>query len=159
MPESNQKNELRLSLVKYAGRVLGARPYFRVQLREKLFCRAEKEKFADPGPIIDSILEDLAKSGYLNDQYLSEAFVRRQLSKHYGPKIISLKLKFLGLSREAVSEALTTGSPMEAEITSIRHFLQKYPRLDRRTLISKLYRRGYTDHAIKSAFDGDSFED
>ncbi|NCP47236.1 hypothetical protein AUJ42_03100 [Candidatus Collierbacteria bacterium CG1_02_44_10] len=159
MPASSQKNNSRQTLVKYAGRILTARPYFRVQLREKLFRRAEKEKFTNPGPIIDSILEDLAKSGYLNDQYLSEAFVRRQLSKHYGSRIISLKLKYLGLSQEAVAEALATSAPLEAEIASIRQYLQKFPHLDRRKLISKLYQRGYSNRAVKSAFDGGYLED
>ncbi|KKT67399.1 MAG: Regulatory protein RecX [Candidatus Woesebacteria bacterium GW2011_GWA2_44_33] len=159
MPESSQKSEIRSSLLKYAANILSRRTYFRFKLREKLFLRAEKLNLSNSDSTINSILDDLAKSGYLNDQYLSEAFVRRQLSKHYGPRIISLKLKFLGLSREAVTEALSSSASLEAEIASIRQYLQKFPLLDHRKLISKLYQRGYSDRAIKSAFDGGYLED
>ncbi|KKT39628.1 hypothetical protein A3K29_01890 [Candidatus Collierbacteria bacterium RIFOXYB2_FULL_46_14] len=159
MPESSRKSDQRQFLVKYAGRILTARPYFRIKLKEKLFLRAEKEKMEDPGSTIESILKDLTASGYLNDQYLAEAFVRRQLSKHYGPRIISLKLKYLGLESESIAAALKSVATPDAEIASIRQFADKFPRLDRRVVVSKLYRRGYSDRAIKSAFDGDSFED
>jgi len=159
MPESSQKSDLRQSLIKYAGRILVARPYFRFKLREKLFQRAQKLGFADSGSVIDSIIDDLAKSGYLDDSYLSESYVRRQLSKGYGPKIISLKLLALGLDRETVSLALKSSASEEAEIASIRQYSQKYARLDRRKLIGKLYFRGYSGPIIKKVFDGDYLED
>lgn len=159
MPESSRKSDQRQSLVKYAGRILAARPYFRFKLREKLFLRAEKEKIENPGQIIESILDDLAQSGYLNDQYLAEAYVRRQLSKHYGPRLISVKLKYLGLGVAAVTEALRSAVSPEAEEASIRHFISKFSHQDRRKVVSNLYRRGYSERAIKSAFDGDCLED
>ena len=149
MPESSQKSNQRSSLVKYASRILSSRPYFRFKLRDKLFLRAQKLAFENPDDIIDSILDDLAKSGYLDDQYLAEAYVRRQLSKGYGPKIISLKLKFLGLDRETISRCLESEVTEESEISSIKKYCQKYPRLDQRKLISKLYFRGYSGQLIK----------
>ncbi len=159
MQGSSRKSDLRQSLVKYAGRILGARPYFRFKLREKLFLRAEKLNFDDPGSTIDSILDDLAKSGYLDDQYLAEAYVRSRLSKGYGPKIISLKLKFMGLSPETISMVLESTATEEAEMASIKRYCRKFPHPDSRKLVSKLYFRGYSGTSIKKVFDGDYFED
>lgn len=159
MPESSQKSDLRDSLVKYAGRILAGRPYFRFKLREKLFFRAQILGYSDPSLVIDSILNDLAGSGYLNDGYLASAYVRRQLSKGYGPKIIALKLKFLGLDRETISKSLIQEANEEAEASSIRKYCRKYTRLDPRKLTSKLYQRGYSGVIIRKLFDGDGFED
>jgi len=149
MPESSQKSNQRSSLVKYASRILSYRPYFRFKLRDKLFLRAQKLAFENPDDIIDSILDDLAKSGYLDDQYLAQAYVRRQLSKGYGPKIIALKLKYLGLEPSMVTAALKSEVTEESEISSIKKYCQKYPRLDQRKRISKLYFRGYSGQLIK----------
>ncbi len=159
MQESSPKSDARQALVSYAARILVARPYFKSKLREKLFLRAEKLGIDGPGSTIDSILEDLSKSGYLNDLYLAEAYVRRQLAKGYGPKIIILKLKFLGLGRETVSEVLRSQASVELELDSIKKYCQKYPRLDQRKLISKLYQRGYHSTTIKKVFDSDWLED
>jgi len=159
MPESSQKSDFRQPLVAYAARILSARPYFASQLRSKLLLRAEKLKFSAPETVVESIVADLASSGYLNDKYLTEAYIRRQLNKGYGPKIISLKLRQLGLDREVLSQALKSEASREAEILSIKHFCRKFPRLDKRKLISKLYSRGYSGATIAVVFDGDWLED
>src|SRR5258706_4808471 len=103
---SNPKSETRELLLKYAGNILSRRPYFRHTLKAKLILRAKKLKLVEANPIIDSILEDLARSGYLDDQYLAEAYVRRQLGKGYGPRLISLKLGCLHLDHDSYALAL-----------------------------------------------------
>lgn len=159
MPESNPKSDVRQALAVYAGRILSARPYFRAQLQNKLFQRAEKLGFADPESTISSIIDDLSASGYLNDKYLTEAYIRRQLAKGYGPKIISLKLRHLGLDRDTISSALKQEASAEAEMASIRKYLLKYRHLEPRKIASKLYSRGYSGHLIRMAFDGEWLED
>lgn len=149
MPESSRKSNLRSILVKYAGRVLSARPYFRSTLKDKLFLKAESLDLEASSEVIESILEDLAQSGYLDDQYLAEAYVRRQLGKGYGPKVIAVKLKYLGLNPTLVTSALKSDATEEVELASIRHYCAKFPRLDRRKLIQKLYFRGYSGQLIK----------
>lgn len=149
MPESSRKSNSRSILVKYAARVLSARPYFRSTLKDKLFRNAESLELEASSEVIESILEDLAQSGYLDDQYLAEAYVRRQLGKGYGPKVISLKLKYLGLDPALITFALKSDATEEAELASIRHYCAKFPRLDRRKLIQKLYFRGYSGQLIK----------
>lgn len=149
MPESSRKSNLRSILVKYAARVLSARPYFRSTLKDKLFRKAESLELEASSEVIESILEDLAQSGYLDDQYLAQAYVRRQLGKGYGPKVIAVKLKYLGLEPQMVTSALKSDATEEAELASIRHYCAKFPRLDRRKLIQKLYFRGYLGLSIK----------
>lgn len=159
MPESSPKSELRESLVKYAGKILTGRPYFRFKLRQKLFLRAEKLGFSDAASVIDSILDDLARSGYLDDQYLAEAYVRRQLAKGYGAKIIGLKLKYLGLPSAIVSRVLKSEATVEAETTAVQKYCRKFARLDRRRLASKLYTRGFSGSIIQKLFDVDLLAD
>ncbi len=159
MPESSQKSKIRSALLRYAARILSARPYFRTKLKDKLFQRAESQGFENSGALIDEILADLAGSGYLDDRYLAEAYIRRQLGKGYGPKIIALKLKYLGLDPGLVTSTLKAEAGQEAEMASIRKYSAKFPRLDRRKLISKLYQRGYLSLTIQKAFDGDWLED
>lgn len=159
MPESSQKSSERSSLLKYVTRLLSSRPYFRSQLRDKLFLRAQALGFEAVEAVIDTLLDDLGQSGYLDDQYLAQAYVRRQLAKGYGPKIISLKLKYLGLDRELISDALKSEASQEAELSSIRKYSGKFPHLDRRRLISKLYTRGYLGSSIQKVFDGDRLTD
>lgn len=159
MLESPPKSDQRQELVKYAGRILTGRPYFKVKLKEKLFLRAEKLKYQEPGPIIEEILQDLSKSGYLNDEYLAGAYIRRQLSKGYGPKIISTKLKFMGLDSATIVRCLKNEVTEEQELASIKRYCQKNARLEQRKLVSKLYLRGYSGQLIKNTFDSDWLED
>lgn len=159
MPESSPKNEIREKLLKYAVNILSGRPYFKHTLKQKLFFRAERDSLGDASHEIDQIITDLDKGGYLNDAYLAEALIRRQLSKGYGPKIISLKLKYLGLGRELIATGLKQEASEESELQAIKKYCQKYPRLDQRKLVSKLYLRGFTGTVIRKVFDSDRFED
>ncbi len=149
MPVSNQNDDLRASLIKYAGRVLSLRPYFKFKLRDKLFLRAEKLGSTDASKVIDSVLHDLEKSGYLNDRYLAEAYVRRQLAKGYGSKIIHLKMKYLGLDQKTISETLKSEASEEVELQSLEKYSLKFARLDKQKLVHKLYTRGYSSALIR----------
>ena len=158
MPASNQKSEVRGKLLKYAANILSRRPYFRHALKQKLLLYAEKNKYpchSGPDPessqnihIIDQIITELAASGYLDDIYLAEAYVRRQLGKCYGPKIIELKLKQLGLDQATIKNALFSEATKEAQTEAIQKFLAKYSRQDLRKVIDKLYRRGFPSSLI-----------
>jgi SOS response regulatory protein OraA/RecX len=159
MLESSQKSSQRSPLLKYATRLLSSRPYFRSQLHAKLSLRAQTLSFEDAGSVIEAILEDLSRSGYLDDQYLAQAYVRRQLSKGYGPKVIAFKLKYLGLAPEITAAAIQSEASQEAELLSLKRYCRKFPRLERQKLISKLYYRGYLGPSIKKAFDGDWLAD
>jgi SOS response regulatory protein OraA/RecX len=158
MPVSSQKSN-RESLLKYAANILSRRPYFRHTLKEKLFLRSKKLKLNDVSLVIDSILDDLAGSGYLDDKYLAEAYVRRQLAKGYGPRLISLRLGALHLDRDLINQAIDNEATPENQYLAIKKFSAKYARLDPRKIISKLYARGFASRVISMLFDGTAIED
>lgn len=148
----------RTSLIKYAALCLNKRPYFRDTLGLKLIQRAKKLKLENTGEIIAEILDDLEKSGYLDDGYLAEAYVRRQLARGYGPKIISLKLRLLHLSQNSISEIIT-GISNSDQLDAIKKYSEKYPNLDRYKLTQKLYSRGFQSSQINKLFDVECSED
>ena len=155
---SNQNFDIRSGLVKYASLILNQRPYFRHKLKVKLLLRAKKLNYLEAGPVIDSILDDLQKSGYLNDSYLAAAFVRRQLTKGYGPRLIKIKMAQLRLDKTAITLALETEADKKAQLESAKNYLAKKGALDRRKLIQMLYQRGFDSQIINNLFDGDLYD-
>lgn len=149
----SQNSDLRENLVKYASFILNRRPYFRHTLRQKLINRSLKLKFTDYGAVVESLLDDLSASGYLNDSYLAEAFVRRQLAKGYGPRIIKLKLSQLKLANNTISESLASEATSSELLSSARAFLNKKRYLDQRKATQSLYQRGYDQSTIRRLFD------
>lgn len=151
MPESSQKNsDIRAILVKYAANILSRRPYFSHRLREKIinYAKTSRHSGLDPEsiqiiPIVEDILKDLQGSGYLNDSYLAEAFVRRCLGKGQGPKLIKYKLTQLGLSAAAITSALSTPENQELLEQVKAKIASKYASSDPYMVKSKLYQRGF----------------
>ena len=158
MPEPPSKNEVRAGLIKYAAFCLNRRPYFQETLRQKLVLRSQKLKLKDTTKVISSILKDLKKAGFLDDPYLASAFARRQLGKCYGPKIINLKLKRLGLDQSVIDLALKEAD-IEKQLEAIKKYAKKYGKLDKFQLTSRLYSRGFSSQAINKLFDSEYNED
>lgn len=145
MQESSlTSEELRSKLVKYAANILGRRPYFRHQLKQKLYLYQEKlDQQSHDSEVVESVISDLARSGYLDDEYLTNAYIRRQLQKCYGPKIIRYKLKNLGVSTNQIEKGMTeevTAEVLEATKEKIR---LKYKAKSAQELSQKLYQRGF----------------
>ena len=159
MPESFPPSDVRASLIKYAAFCLNRRPYFRESIRQKLVLRARKLKFENSSSIITAILDDLQKSGYLDDAYLAGAFVRRQLDKGYGPRIINLKLNRLHLDKNTIDIALSENATSVQQIAAIKKYSLKYHSSDRRKLVSRLYSRGFISSIINKLFDAEYIED
>ena len=149
----NQNSDIRENLVKYASFVLNRRPYFRHTLKQKLQLRCQKLKFADSTSVIDSIIDDLAKSGYLNDGYLAEAFVRRQLSKGYGPSFIKLKLNMLKLPTDTINNALEKEADFKAQMESARQFISKKGISEPKKAVYTLFKRGFGSNITRKLFD------
>jgi len=158
MPEQPSQSEIRSSLIKYAAFCLSRRPYFEETIRQKLVLRSKKLKFEKSDKVISDILEDLRKSGYLNDIYLASAYARRQLGKGYGPRIISFKLKRLKVSEAVIDTALEEAN-VPKQLEAIQKYAQKYHKLDKYKLTSRLYSRGFSSVAINKLFDSEYFED
>lgn len=158
MPEPRSQSDIRISLIKYAAFCLSCRPYFEETIYQKLLLRSKKLKIENTSRIIKDILKDLKKRGYLDDPYLAQAFARRQLAKGYGPKIISLKLSRMKLDRSVIDFALEEAD-IDKQLEAIKKYAQKYSKLDRYHLISRLYARGFGSQAINKIFDSYYSED
>lgn len=158
MPEQPSPSDIRASLIKYAAFCLSRRPYFEETIRQKLVLRSKKLKFEEANTVISDILRDLKSNGYLDDLYLAQAYVRRQLDKCYGPRIISLKLSRLKLDKSTIDIALEDAD-MPKQLESIKRFALKYRKLDKYKLTSKLFGRGFSSTAIKKLFDVEYLED
>lgn len=156
---SNQNSDIRPGLVKYASFILNRRPYFKHALKEKLIQRCKKLKLENYLLEIDSIISDLANSGYLNDEYLAEAFVRRQISKGYGPRFIKMKLNALKLAPDVISISIDKVATIEAQMEAAKRFLQKKRYKDQRKAISSLYQRGFDQKVTRKIFDCELIED
>lgn len=156
MLEPSSPSDIRASLIKYAAFCLSRRPYFKDTLRQKLILRSKKLKFENATAVISSILEDLKKNGYLDDQYLAQAFARRQLGKAYGPRIIILKLQRLQLDQSTINLALEEADT-EKQLESIKKYANKYSKLDKYQLTSRLYARGFGSSVINKLFDVEYF--
>ena len=158
MPEQLSPSDIRASLIKYAAFCLSRRPYFEEALRQKLVLRSKKLNLSDTNSIISDILNDLKKSGYLDDPYLAQAYARRQLEKCYGPRIISLKLQRLKVGRDVIDLALEEANA-EKQVEAVKKFANKYRKLDKYKLTSKLYARGFNSTVINKVFDVGYMED
>lgn len=158
MPEPQSQSDIRASLIKYAAFCLSRKPYFEETIRQKLLLRSKKLKFGNSTEIIKDILKDLKKAGYLDDPYLAQAFAKRQLDKGYGPKIISLKLSRMKLDSSVIEFALQEAD-IDKQLESIKKYAQKYQKLDKYRIISRLYSRGFSSQAINKVFDSYYSED
>lgn len=158
-PVPNQSSEIRPEIVRYASFLLGRRPYFRHQLYSKLILRCQKLKLQDYQNTVNSIVEDLAKNGYLNDSYLAEAFVRRQLAKGYGPRYIRLKLLALKLPSDSIDQALEKEAGTEVQREAAEHYLRKRRYSDPRKAFRALYMRGFDSKITQILFDSQPSED
>ena len=159
MPEPSPQSDVRSSLLKYAAFCLNRRPYFVETLRQKLILRSKKLKLGDTSEEIAKILADLRQSGYLNDSYLAGAFVRRQLSKGYGPRIIKLKLNMMKLDPGTIEIALDEDADIPQQTAAIEKYASRYRKLDRRQIVSRLYSRGFSFAVINKVFDAEYIED
>jgi len=159
MQESNQKSNIRASLLKYAANILSRRPYFRHALKDKLYRRAEKEGFLDASEEIEEILTELSKSGYLDDLYLAQAYVRHQLSKNYGPRVIVLKLRQLRLDSSTINQAIDSEATTELQAQAIARYQARYRHDDPRKVSYKLYSRGFSGYLVKKVFDAADIPD
>jgi|SRR3989339_543614 len=153
MEETARSSDIRQSLMRYAARLLSARPYFSSRLEEKLLLRAEKLQLTEAGPVIDQIISDLKKNKFLDDRYLAEAYTRNELKKGWGPRIILLKLTHLGVDQPVADEVIRSEADVDRQKEAILHHLRKLRRYEKRVQINKLFQRGFNSSAIFLVFD------
>ena len=156
--ENILREENRNKCFNHAVFLLGKRNYFEKVLKDKL-----KEKEYDEESIQFAI-EKLYHYGYLNEERLTEAFVKdkKRFSKK-GPRYIASALKAKGVDEDLIKETLEACYEEEEALENCMSLLRKkidyYKRKteDTYTLKSKLYaflaQRGYSAEVIKKSIE------
>ena len=156
--ENILKEENRNKCFNYAVFLLGKRNYFEKALKDKL-----KEKEYDE-EAIQFAIEKLYHYGYLNEERLTEAFVKdkKRFSKK-GPRYIASALKAKGVDEGLIKQTLEACYEEEEALENCMSLLRKkidyYKRKteDTYTLKSKLYaflaQRGYGSEVIKKSIE------
>lgn len=85
---------------RYALRRLAMRNYSSRDIRSQL-----KKKIV-PDLLIDQVIDELTKAGYCNDQEWVGSFIRNELNRKSGPRLIQSKLIKKGFTPDEIQEAL-----------------------------------------------------
>lgn len=123
-----------------------------VEFRKKM-----TEKGFSP-EIIEQVIKDCEKCGYLNDKEWLESAVRSKLAKRKGPQAIQYALSQKGIPREEVKAAIEEQVTEEELIDTIQTLMNtryskydiKLPK-DKQKIVVSLLRRGFSyDLILKS---------
>ena len=118
--------------------------------------------------LIDQVLEDLIKKGFLNDLDFAQSFVDSRLrSKPKGKMVLKYELSQKGISQEVINKVLNQiFSDPEVELKLAKNFLKKKTALNRldpqafkKKAYSALKRRGFSSQTIFKIIDSDVFEE
>lgn len=131
-----------------AFRLLGRRQHSSSELRRKLWNKDYEQK------LIDEVIEDLKKSGYLNDADFIRAFVaEKSKAKNYSIKRIKGELFKRGVASKLIDEMIgeqPTGSDLESAIKLAK---KKYEVLLKRNLEPKQLRNKLSAYLFSKGFE------
>jgi regulatory protein len=129
----------------YVLRRLSLRSYARAELAKKLSEQGAENE------IVQAVLDDYEKLGYLNDKEWLEAFIKGEERKGGGPAKIKQKLYMKGFSREAIEGLYDSFDPL----LSLKNLIQKKIKNrnlsfeEKRKWQGYFLRRGYAFEDIK----------
>ena len=113
-----------------AYRLLGMRNYSSHMLLSKLIHKGYSRAIAE------GIIDELKTLGYLQDDEMIAAFIKREFHRGYGPRVIEMKLRAKGLATTSLSSCITDSM----QRTKIRELKQKW---GAKMSAQKLIRRGF----------------
>lgn len=124
----------------YALRKVAAQAVLSMQLRDSLKERGISTQ------IIQPIIDEFQRNGYINDEDWIASFVRVQKAKKAGPQMIFQKLRMKGVPEELIEPFMEEDSPQERLKTLIQ---TKYANRDlsqykeKQKVVAALVRKGY----------------
>ncbi|ADR18017.1 regulatory protein RecX [Calditerrivibrio nitroreducens] len=128
-------------ILKYALRLLSKKDYFESEIRNKLV-----KKFEDNDGV-EEVIKKLKDLKYIDDNRVSEQFIKSQLRKGYGQYLIKKKLMEKGVVI-SISEIGAYLSEEEDLKRKIAEKLHKYHN-DYEKTVAYFYRKGYPYSLIK----------
>ena len=151
-----QAGEVRQECFDAALRSIEHRMHGRAELKRKLM----KKEWGEP--VVDGVLDDLTRLGYVDDAKFAEAKARSAaVNKHHGPKRAMAELMRKGVSRETATTALDAVYETTDTAAVALGLAQKQaarlkkldPAVARRRLVGMLQRRGFDYDDIKPVVD------
>lgn len=141
-------SELERKLAKgYVYKLLALKGYLKSELKTKLEARKVDSR------VIDEVLQECEKQGYLDDQREIGLYIQRSLRKGWGPALIHHKLASKVEGAKAVVQEQVSE---EDQRTAIAHWIEKkYAKQDKSDLKTKqkIYRflrgKGFEDQLIR----------
>lgn len=151
---SNQRS----SLLSYALRLLNLRARFTSEIEDKLLEKAAELDISGPENLINQIITDLTKDGFLNDKKLFSSFITYQLeTKSKGPLYIKRQLRSKGLVSSQIDENIRLFATPDKQIQVLKAYLSRHLKSDSPQLRARLFRRllgrGFAPGLISLSFD------
>jgi len=137
-----------------AFRLLGRRQHSSSELRRKLWNKDYEQK------LIDEVIEDLKKNGYLDDREFIRAFVaEKSKAKNWSSKKIKGELFKRGVASKLIDEMLSE-QPTESDLESAMKLAKKKNEvLLKRNLEPKEMRNKLSTYLFSKGFDYDLIKD
>jgi regulatory protein len=131
-----------------AFRLLGRRQHSTSELRRKLWNKDYEQK------LIDEVIEDLQKNGYLDDKEFIRAFVADKIkSKNWSIKKIKAELFKRGVTSKLIDEMLGEYSVESDFESALKLAKKKYEVLLKRNLEIKEMRNKLSTYLFSKGFD------
>jgi regulatory protein len=148
-----EKNKL-FHIKQRAFRLLGRRQHSSSELRRKLWNKDYEQK------LIDEVIEDLQKNGYLDDKEFIRAFVaEKSKAKNWSAKKTKAELFKRGITSRLIDETLID-QPIAADNESAMKLAKKkYEVLLKRNLEPKELRNKLSTYLFSKGFDYDLIKD
>jgi len=136
--------------------LLRARPRSEVELRQRLKMKGYKK------PVIDTVVEDLRRLGYVDDAKFAKLWVESRMHLNpVGDVILRQELKVKGVADSLIEDALAAKAEAynESEIAksmAIERF-ERFKKMDRRKALKRVYdfllRRGFSYETVRSVVE------
>lgn len=137
-------------LLAYAYKLLSRRAYTRLGMARKLFSRGEPEN-------VETVLDRLTESGYLDDRVFAQNYVQSRVANHpSGRRLLEMKLRAKGIPTTAIREVLDEIKP-EVEEAAAQNLAKKKaavlknlePIARKRRIFQFLINRGFSPSIAK----------
>jgi regulatory protein len=131
-----------------AFRLLGRRQHSSSELRRKLWNKDYEQK------LIDEVIEDLSKNGYLDDKEFIRAFVaEKSKTKNWSTKKIKSELFKRGVASKLIDETLNERLKEDDFENAMKLAKKKYEVLLKRNLEPKELRNKLSTYLFSKGFD------
>lgn len=133
-----------------AFRLLGRRQHSSSELTRKLWNKDYEQK------LIDAVIEDLQKNGYLDDKEFIRAFVAEKgKAKNWSSKKIKAELFKRGIDSKIIDEILDAQTKCSDNDSAMKLAKKKYEVLSKRNLEPKELRNKLSTYLFSKGFDYD----